>query len=936
MLQFRICPITICLLLFAIDVFAQAAEKRSAGEDGFPEFVSGRVQMSWDDFKEVLDRLRLPDAKVEKEPTPPADWTLNSIAYTAEVTAEGRVRVDASMDLLVLNPDQWVTIPVLHENVAPVSLKLDGEATALTRDAEGWFALMLKGPGRHTFNASFYVTASESEGKAFFGFPTPRAPMTTMSLRIPTPDARVSAPAAEHLAATADEDSLLVDLAFKGTDNIRIEWASPATAEPEPEEIEPLVACSTATLAQISETFIGLVSNLQFSVLRGAVDSFRFSLPLDTNVFSIDGPEGLDWRRQELDDEQVIQVSLNHKVAEAYAFQVEYELPLAREAENFVIPELRILDVLRSNGNIAIAAQPNVELSPGVGMTNLSRTDKVELPPVLADLATTPIVLGFRYNSAGYTLPLEMIVSEPRVASTTETLVEFSDTHVYQTSNVRFDVLRGAVTSFRIALPVTTILLGIEGEGIVWSAQEDDEQQIFTVSSDREIFDSFSLTLRYETPLPEDAASFSVPKIAVLDTIRSTGNIAITAIGNIEINSGMDNEKIRRIDVTELPGTLRRIATSSILFAFHYNASGYRLGFETRKLEDVAVQVAVIDEAQITTLITNQGICTTLAQFAVRNNERQFLRVSLRDGAEVLGARVAGRAVKPSRDGDTQAVLLPLRKSGPNGTAFLVELVYTEHFPEPDAGRLKLALEAPATDMKIDEFYWDVRIPESSRLLNIDTDLEGIKSYADQPRPVTQETIGVKRETVYRLRESIERFMITDINNPGASAQSRSRGYSGRPRTPLAQSEHDPSIAAVAGVIPLNVSLPRGGTVYSFRQLYVAKGTAITMAIDMREKDVWIRLGALFGGVGVLLGVFACLVIHGRWKSRMNVAATALLLFLLLYMASNWQAVPFSLLGVALGAVFALAIAPLKRVFSRLARPKETSSLLKPPTSPQS
>jgi len=60
------------------------------------------------------------------------------------------------------------------------------------------------------------------------------------------------------------------------------------------------------------------------------------------------------------------------------------------------------------------------------------------------------------------------------------------------------------------------------------------------------------------------------------------------------------------------------------------------------------------------------------------------------------------------------------------------------------------------------------------------------------------------------------------------------------------------------------------------------------------------------------------------------------LLFLLLYLASSWQAVPFSLFGVAIGAILALAISLLKRVLDRLARPKESSSLIEPPASPQS
>jgi len=53
-------------------------------------------------------------------------------------------------------------------------------------------------------------------------------------------------------------------------------------------------------------------------------------------------------------------------------------------------------------------------------------------------------------------------------------------------------------------------------------------------------------------------------------------------------------------------------------------------------------------------------------------------------------------------------------------------------------------------------------------------DLEGVNTAVDGDASVTAGNGNGGGETVYRLREGIERFMITDINNPAASAMAQS------------------------------------------------------------------------------------------------------------------------------------------------------------------
>ncbi len=62
----------------------------------------------------------------------------------------------------------------------------------------------------------------------------------------------------------------------------------------------------------------------------------------------------------------------------------------------------------------------------------------------------------------------------------------------------------------------------------------------------------------------------------------------------------------------------------------------------------------------------------------------------------------------------------------------------------------------------------------SLRPYRFSLDKDGFKAEADRDRPVSPGAGSGGGETVYRVREGIERFMISDINNPAASAQSQS------------------------------------------------------------------------------------------------------------------------------------------------------------------
>lgn len=295
--------------------------------------------------------------------------------------------------------------------------------------------------------------------------------------------------------------------------------------------------------------------------------------------------------------------------------------------------------------------------------------------------------------------------------------------------------------------------------------------------------------------------------------------------------------------------------------------NAYLLALDVRKLEDVAVRVASIDRATLTTVVMDNGMVVTRAVYDVRNNEKQFLRIQVGEGTEIWGAQVGGTVVKPAQDNESGSILIPLFKSAQTrhqlGT-FPVELVYKTEIGSGSGISHAINVVAPATDILANEVMWEVWTPESRRVYRSGGDLEPLKIGSKTKAELARNTVGAERETLYRLREGIERFMITDINNPGGSAvgggDSRYRG------DPLEVSEEagrgvprGPSDVLVAGVLPVRITLPTIGRANRFQGVLIPKGKALELALHTYP------VGVKKGGK---VALFTMSVLAGLWLFR--------------------------------------------------------------------
>jgi hypothetical protein len=266
-------------------------------------------------------------------------------------------------------------------------------------------------------------------------------------------------------------------------------------------------------------------------------------------------------------------------------------------------------------------------------------------------------------------------------------------------AEVNIEVTQGAAKEVRIALPDKVTINQVAG-AMVADWEMKDGQLAVTFLEPVEQNAKFIVT--GETRSPRDG-QIEIPLLRLLNTERDTGGVAVEVLDAGEIKE-FKSDGLENADATDLAEIVSSRQSTS-LSAFRYRAGDAKtvrsLTVNVARYTPQAVLMANIAEARYNVLITNEGKLLVQARYAVRNNQRNFLKITLPAGATLWSASLAGKPVRPGQSPDG-SVLLPLEKShaGEESLEFAVELIYISRGPAwNEKGQYKLAL--PALDLPV-------------------------------------------------------------------------------------------------------------------------------------------------------------------------------------------------------------------------------------------
>ena len=262
-----------------------------------------------------------------------------------------------------------------------------------------------------------------------------------------------------------------------------------------------------------------------------------------------------------------------------------------------------------------------------------------------------------------------------------------------------FDVVQGAAREVRIQLPEKITINQVSGALVAdWEMKNGELAVTFLEPVEH----SARFVIVGEARLPRDGV-IDVPLLRLLHTERDAGGVAVEILGAGEIKS-QKAQGLEDADASDL-GEMVASRESPALVAFRARAGEAdtmrSLSVNVARYDQQAVLMANVDEARYDVLMSSDGKELVQARYAVRNNQRNFVKMTLPAGATVWSASLGGKPIRPGQSPDG-SLLLPLEKSrgGEDAPAFVVEILYlTKATTWEDKGRQTVTL--PAVDLPI-------------------------------------------------------------------------------------------------------------------------------------------------------------------------------------------------------------------------------------------
>ena len=473
------------------------------------------------------------------------------------------------------------------------------------------------------------------------------------------------------------------------------------------ETIQPEIEAVVRNNFRVDSAQISLSAVIDYTIKRAGVFTLKVVLPDGYRVGRVTGENILQQAERNDQNFRVLEVTLKERRTGAYALDIELTRDFKELPKSLAIAGVHPLDCAKLTGFISVSAEP------GVAVKTESFDGLTEIPAVsLPDYAA--------FTGAGNLLAYKFISPAPKSAPewklsvATENVAAWvraeivntftlTETFVSGRAQVRYDIANAPVKELHVRVPLEFKNVEISGVNIRSKEQNGNVWRVELQSPTRGFY---TLTVTWDEPRAEKDQSLEFTGISADGVERETGLLAISAKAPLQVSESSAAD-LQRVDAGDFPDWAGS-PDNAMALAYRYVRPGYKLALDVRRFDDAAVLEALVDRAQFTSVVADDGQMMTEMSLSVRNNGRQFLEVELPAGANVWSAFVAGQPVRPSlRDGK---LLLPIQQSGADDGAVSVELTYvgTNYFPHAKG---LVGFVSPQFDVPLKNAHWEVYLP---------------------------------------------------------------------------------------------------------------------------------------------------------------------------------------------------------------------------------
>ncbi len=473
------------------------------------------------------------------------------------------------------------------------------------------------------------------------------------------------------------------------------------------ETIRPETEVVARNHFRVSAEQISLAATLDYTIKRAGVFILKIVLPDGYRVENVNGNNLQQTAESNDGGTHILEVTLKERTLGAYTLNLELARDFKGLPKSLAIAGVQPLAAAKLTGFIAVSAEPGVAVKTET-FDGLTEIPAVSLPDA-GSIAGAGNVLAYKFISATPTAAPEwkLTVATESVAAWVRAEIvntfTLTETLVNGRAQIRYDIANAPVKELRVRVPAEFKNVEITGANI---RSREQTGEVWRVELQSPVRGFYPLTVTWDQPRPDQTNAWELAGISADGVERETGLLAIAAKAPLQVSEAVATN-LQRADVGDFPDWAGS-PDSTLTLAYRYARPGYRLALDVRRFDEAAVLQALVDSAQFTSVVADDGQMMTEMSLSVRNNGRQFLEVALPAGANIWSAFVAGQAVRPSlHDGK---LLLPIEPSGADAGALSVELTYvdTNQFPRVKGN---VGFVSPQFDVPLKNARWEIYLP---------------------------------------------------------------------------------------------------------------------------------------------------------------------------------------------------------------------------------
>ena len=642
------------------------------------------------------------------------------------------LRVDDSGDAVQLATELEASLSGSTGDIrlAPATMALvevrEGTTVVPIRVVDDWHVATLQGKGPHTLTALFRLGVDRTQGQPAVHLVLDEVPITRVTTTVSgkrqvtlTPEV----PVTTDVRGEGETAKTTATAWLPPTTEITVRWTE---ARPAPEQLDRINA-ETIQLVTIQEGVVRSEIHIDYEVLRGKVKELPVEIPEDAVLYKVAGDTIEDWRTFAKTDDapRQVRIMLGTEQQGKYSLVLDLESVIQKgEGTPVTVPIVRPLGVFREVGVVALLESDKVGFGPAE-QTQYTKVGEDAVPADIRQRLTNKVSQAFKHIG-----PPGVITSTVATAKARDvrfdarvlTLYSVKDGSIVANAQVQVEVKSGRQDGVTLTFPEAVTVLGVTAPSLnkaeaAKDVDAGDGRKAHEVRFTQALEGAIQLDVEFEVLLPKQLGKVVLPDVRVLGAEIEQGSFGIAAETGIEVQPVQAGD-LRRVDVTELPKAVRLRAVQELLMGWQYAHTPWSLELEIKRHETVETLKAAVGQGWLETTILEDGHVVTRLMYMVTNDDRQFLRLELPEGAKVWTVTADGSPVKAVSD-ENGALAVPL----PKGRTVPVEVTY-EVRREPLGMLATAELTAPKADMLVTNLQWLVRWPSSLALLRADTHMD--------------------------------------------------------------------------------------------------------------------------------------------------------------------------------------------------------------------